>query len=67
MIRIMLNVTTDSIVIDYIQLSNRIEKKDNSLQEEFSKYLNGLCGISKWTMFLASMEKDRIVTIHFKT
>ena len=57
----------DSIVIDYIQLSNRIEKKDNSLHKEFSKYMNGLCGISKWTMFLADMEKDRIITIRFNT
>lgn len=63
---IALEVSLDSIAIDYTALVGKIQDKDDSLRDCFNGYKSGLCGIGSWTAFAAQRVSEEHIVIQLK-
>ena len=64
---IALDVHQESISIDYTELAAKIQEKDNSLRECFTRYKKDICGICSWTVFVVEQVSDEHIVIRLKT
>ena len=63
---IALEVSPDSITIDYTALAGKIQDKDDSLRDCFNGYKRGICGIGSWTAFAAERVSEERIVIQLK-